>query len=308
MTSSHPTSIILPTTSGTGTVDEILSQMSQEDELLVVCDSEEDEIAKSDVESREGMKLVVAGEPEGCSGKANAIHAGMKAAGNGRVVWTDDDFRHPGNWLEQLHKYCDKYGAVSELPFFVGKNSLTAVNEPVYALVMFFTYLENQVWGGSVMFERDRIDEEKFLEELQSTVSDDALLSEYLNSRTVRQTRRVEIDSTVRDALERMTRFVKIVRYHEPLKTVLLSSFSVVLALACLLYPIHSFAASTIFFLSVYLFLGERRPTFIFGYLSLILLPFVLLYSLVRKTFVWHGRRYQYMEKLDVDILDRKDR
>lgn len=277
--------------------------MNQEDELLVVCDSETDEIAGSDVESRESVELVIAGEPEGCSGKANAVHEGMKAAENERMVWTDDDFHHPDDWLDNLHEECDKHGAVSELPFFVGKNPLTVVNEPIYALVMFVTFLENQVWGGAVMFDREKLDEEKFLEELKSTVGDDVLLSEHLEAKTLRRTRRVEIDENVREALERMTRFVKHVRYHEPLKTAFLSAASVGLASACILFPLTSFAASAAGFLGVYGFLGGRRPTFLLGYLSLILLPFLLLYGFVRRSFVWQGRRYRYRSKFDIEVL-----
>lgn len=297
------TTIILPTQRKTPVVEEVISQLSEKDELLVACDSEQDAVADSDFDS-EQVRIIVAGEPEGCSGKANAIYHGMKAAENNRIVWTDDDFNHPEDWLEQMHKDCNRYGAVSELPFFIGKNPLSLISEPIYSFVMLVTYLNNQAWGGSVMFDRDSFDEEKFLEELKTTIGDDVLLSEHLDSKTVRRTHRVEIDETSRDALERITRFVKNVRYHEPLQTAILSLTSAVLAFGCIAYPLPSFLTSTLGFFGIYRFLGENRFSFMFGYIALLLLPLLLLYGLLRQTFVWHGRRYKYNSKLDIEIID----
>ncbi|WP_414837039.1 glycosyltransferase [Candidatus Nanohalococcus occultus] len=298
-------SVILPTLSETPVITELEEMMKGSDELLVVCDTERDPIAKSSAfDSNERVKIIIAGEPEACSGKANAIYKGMRAAENNRVVWTDDDFHHPEDWLDQLHTECNRHGAVSELPFFIGKNPIAMLNEPIYALVMGVTWLENQAWGGAVMFDRDMFDEEAFLEELRSTVADDVLLSEHLDGKTVRRTRRVEIDPTVRESLERITRFLKHVRYHEPLKTAMLGiGFSVIAGL-CIYHPIRAFTASTLSFMGAYLFLGEKRPTFLLGFLSLITFPLFLVYGLSRKTFVWQGRRYKYNSKLDVEILE----
>ncbi len=127
------TSVLLPTVKPVDVIDELLEQLSEDDELIVICDSEDDAVAKTNIES-DKFELVVAGEPKGCFGKANAIYHGMKAAENNRVVWTDEDFHHPENWLEKLHEECNEHGPVSELPFFIGKNPLTIINEPTYAL------------------------------------------------------------------------------------------------------------------------------------------------------------------------------
>lgn len=298
------TSIILPTRSSSDVIEELEDQLQRGDELLLVCDTEEDPIAEKTFDS-EQVKVVKAGEPEGCSGKANAIHEGMREAENNRVLWTDDDFTHPENWLDQMNKGCDRYGAASELPFFTGKNFLTIVSEPIYAFTMLMAYLNNQAWGGSAIFDRDKFEEEKFLEELQQTVGDDVLLSEHLDSKTMMRTHHVRIDETPREALERIARFVKHVRYHEPVQTGLLTATSLLLATAAILYPIISFTISTLFFLAVYLAMGRKRPTFLLGYLSLIILPFFLLYGLTRRSFVWQGRRYRYNSKLDVEIPEK---
>ena len=303
--SNPATSIILPTTSYNEVIEQLSSQLSEKDELIVVYDTEKDPIADSDIDSKSQVKLLEAGEPEGCSGKANAIYHGMKAAENNRIVWTDDDFHHPEDWLEELHKTCNKHGAVSELPFFIGQNPLTIINEPTYALVMFITYLNNQVWGGAVMFDRDQFDEETFLKELKSTVGDDVLLSEHLNSKTLRKTRRVEIDETVTEALERLARFVKHVRYHEPIQSLILGVVSVILAVLCISFPLYSLAGSSVLYFGIYQILGENRLTFLFSYVSLLILPILLTYGVLKKSFVWHGRRLKYNSKLDVEILER---
>ena len=70
----------------------------------------------------EGVRLVAAGEPEGCSGNANAIVAGMEAARHDRLAWTDDDFHHPPDWLETLTADYERHGPVSEVPYFVGRD------------------------------------------------------------------------------------------------------------------------------------------------------------------------------------------
>lgn len=301
-------SVLLPTIERCSAIDEISEQLQENDELLVICDTEGDPVAQHRGKLPEKAKLVLAGEPDGCSGKANAIHTGMGEAGNERIVWTDDDFNRPDGWLRTLREECDEHGAVSELPFMVGKNPLTVINEPTYALVMVVTYLNNQVWGGSLIFDRERLrDEEEFLERLSSTIGDDVLLSEYLDAKTVRRTRRVEIDSDVREALERLTRFTKNVRYHEPLQALSIGVFSAILAALCIMYPVYGFTGASLAFLAAYLFLGQTRPTFLFAYLSIILVAPFLLYGHLRKTFVWNGRRYRQSGKFDVEIVGKSD-
>lgn len=101
MSKHKPATVFLPTVSWTDACDEVAAQLGPQDELLVVHDSEEDPVADRE-HIPETVRLVVAGTPTGCSGKANAIAAGMEAASHDRLVWTDDDFDHPPNWLDGL--------------------------------------------------------------------------------------------------------------------------------------------------------------------------------------------------------------
>ena len=79
------TSILLPTREEVDAIKHLEKQLGEDDELLVICDSEDDPVAEAGLDS-EKVELVTAGEPQGCSGKANAIYEGMKASENNRVV------------------------------------------------------------------------------------------------------------------------------------------------------------------------------------------------------------------------------
>ncbi|WP_408960477.1 hypothetical protein [Natrinema sp. 74] len=89
-----PTSILLPTTRWTAACAELAAQLGDRNELLVIHDSVNDPVTEQE-DPPEGIRFLAAGEPDGCSGKANAIVAGMEAARYDRLVWTDDDFHHP---------------------------------------------------------------------------------------------------------------------------------------------------------------------------------------------------------------------
>ncbi|MFC6907229.1 glycosyltransferase [Halalkalicoccus tibetensis] len=109
----------------------------------------------------------------------------MEAARHNRLVWMDDNFHHPPDWLATLNAAYEEYGPVSEVPYFVGRDLLSVVLEPLYASAdSLGIYLGNQIWGGTIIFERDDIDEAAFLDELRRTISDDGFLMEYLQVAT----------------------------------------------------------------------------------------------------------------------------
>ncbi|MDB2239425.1 hypothetical protein PM026_16850, partial [Halorubrum ezzemoulense] len=74
-----PTSILLPTVSWTPACGDVAAQLGSEDELLIIHDTEDDPVTDRE-RFPENVRLVPAGDPVGCSGKANAIAAGMEAA------------------------------------------------------------------------------------------------------------------------------------------------------------------------------------------------------------------------------------
>ncbi|ADD07667.1 putative glycosyltransferase, family 21 (plasmid) [Natrialba magadii ATCC 43099] len=89
-------SIILPTFEWTRSCAQLARQLEPEDELLVVCDHEDDPVASAELP--ENAELLVAGEPEGCSGKANAVALALEHASQDRIVLTDDDVDRT-NWV-----------------------------------------------------------------------------------------------------------------------------------------------------------------------------------------------------------------
>jgi hypothetical protein len=262
-----PTSVLLPTTEWTPACAEVATQLGPADELLVVCD-DADPIAGHEGEFPERVRLVRAGEPAGCLGKAKAIAAGMGRARGDRIVWTDDDyFHHPPDWLAGLHADYETHGPVSELPFSVGRDPLSILLEPLYVLAgTLGVYAGRKAWGGAVLFERADFDWRLFLADLRWTVSDDGLLSEYLDVRPRCRTRTVPIGGTIRGSIERHARFVLIAWYHDPWvalsSTLLISLF----ALASVLSPVFGFVAATGFLPAVYAAFGVRRWTVLLAY------------------------------------------
>ncbi|GAA0266941.1 glycosyltransferase [Halobacterium noricense] len=303
-----PTSVLLPTVEWTPACDEVAAQLGPDDELLVVCDTEADPVADRAGDLPEQTDLVFAGEPEGCSGKANAIAAGMEAAAHDRIVWTDDDFHHPPDWLATLHADYERYGPVSELPFFVGRDPLSTLLEPVYALGgTLGVYVGGQAWAGAVAFERDDLDVDAFLAALRRTVSDDGLLAERLDVTPLRRTRRVEIGGTLRQTLERHVRFTQIVATHDPNGHVVVALVTLALFLACLLVPLYAAAGLTTLVAGVYVAFGTRRWTAILAYPAVLAAIPLGIYAHARRTFVWGGRRYRWRGKFDVEVVERVD-
>jgi glycosyltransferase involved in cell wall biosynthesis len=310
------TSVILPTVRPTPVIDELADQLGEDDELLVVCDSEDDPVATAiDGDSGDdgddpagstptSTRLVVAGEPEGCSGKANAIAAGMAAAEADRLVWTDDDFHHPPGWLEALSADYDRQGPTTELPFFAGRDALATLCEPLYALgATAGLSLFRKPWAGAVIFERGDLDERRFRRDLRRTVSDDGLLSLYLDVTPVRRVRHVPVGGTVGDSLERHVRFMQIVWRFAPNGWAMLP-LSALFCLVCLLAPIPAAVGSTLVVAGVYARFGVRRPTALLAYPALIAALPLVIYSLARREFVWGGRRYRWRRRFSVTVAD----
>ncbi|WP_137285505.1 glycosyltransferase [Halorussus salinisoli] len=307
MTDTPPTTIIIPTTSWTTACSDVANQIGPKDELLVVCDDQSNDVAAQQDDRTDGVRIVFAGEPKRCSGKANAIAAGMRAATHDRIVWTDDDFEHPTDWLANLHDNYEENGPVTELPFFVGRDPLSILLEPMYAIGgTLGVYVDDIVWGGAVMFERSDLNEAAFLRELQQTVSDDGILTEYLDVTPLRRTRRVPVGGSIRETLERHVRFTKIVRFHDPKGFVSMIIVSILSLIAAVMFPLPMAVFLTMLQLGVYRAFGVHRWTFLLAYPTTLVQVPLLLYGLARRSFVWNDRRYRWRSKFDVMAIDLK--
>nr|WP_255682015.1 glycosyltransferase [Natrinema sp. SYSU A 869] len=267
----------------------------------MVCDTAVESVAERIDDCPDTVRLVVAGEPEGCSGKANAIAAGIETAEHDRLVWSDDDFHHLPDWLDGLRNDYERNGPTTEVPIFVGQDPLAVLLEPAHVISgTLAVSLADVPWGGSLVFERDDIDEEAFLADLRRTVSDDGLLMEYADITSVERTRRVEIGGSFRETLENQVRFTKIVRHHD--LTGIVGQFVVRTGLAagCVLFPLPALALVTVAMAGVYAAFGIRRWMFLAAYPVVLAAIPLLVYGLVRQTFVWGGRRYRWHSTFDV--------
>lgn len=299
-----PLSVILPTTRWTDACTELADQLGPDDELVIVHDVEDDPVAGQDTVP-ERVRRITAGEPEGCSGKANAIVAGMEAARHDRLVWSDDDFHHPPDWLDTLGQDYDEHGPVSETPYFVGTDPLSMLLEPMYASGGSLPIaVLDRIWGGAVVFERDDLDETAFLDELRRTVSDDALLMEHLEVTNLGRARIVPIGGSIREAVERPVRWTKILRWHFPEAVVGTLLVALLLLVGAILAPLYAMAVLTVLHLAINEFLGVRRWTAVLAYPAVFVFVPLVLYGLARRTFVWGGRRYRMQGKFDVTVVE----
>lgn len=301
VTDPPPTTVLLPTVRWTDACTEVAEAVRQTDELLVIADTADDPVADRRGATPDGVRIVLAGEPTGCSGKANAIAAGMRAAETDRIVWTDDDFHHPPGWLAALHADYERQGPTTELPVFLGRDPLGMLLEPAYLFAGTLGLATGGVaWGGAVVFERDDVDEAALLADLRRTVSDDGTLSEHLDVTPVKRTRLVSSGGSVRDSLERFVRFLWITRYHAPWAVAVNVCLAAALAAACLAAPAATVAAVTLMSATTYAWAGLRRPSFLLAGPAVVAMPGLLAYAFARRTFVWGGRRYRWLDKHDV--------
>lgn len=294
--------MVLPTVTWTPACDQVAAQLGPEDELLVVHDTASDPVTDHEPLPAQ-VELVAAGEPVGCSGKANAIAVGMEHARHDRLVWTDDDFEHPPDWLATLHADYREHGPTTELPVFVGEDPLAVLLEPVYALGgTLGTYVGDHAWGGAVIFDRADIDEAAFRTELRQTVSDDGLLGEHTDVMSVRRTRTVGMGGSLRRTLERHVRFNKIFATHDPAAAAV--SFGLLLAVlvGCLVVPALAVVVTGLT-TALCAAVGVRRPSLLLTVPALVVAVPLGVYAMARDTFVWGGRRYRWDAKFDVEVV-----
>jgi hypothetical protein len=105
----EPVSVVLPTREWTTACDELADQVGADDEFVVACDTDDDPVVREAADRP--VEVVVAGEPEGCSAKCNALAAGLERATGECLVCTDADFGHDPPWLAAV---CDRLADVPD--------------------------------------------------------------------------------------------------------------------------------------------------------------------------------------------------
>jgi hypothetical protein len=301
-------SVLLPTIHWREACDQLAEQLRPGDELLVLCDSEDDPVTSH--VPPEGVEILVAGEPDGCSGKANAIAYGMERAENDRFVWTDADFDRDDDWLDRLVAEGERHGPATTIPFFYG-GGFWSVIEPWSALFSTaFMYFDvgtwgGNAWGGGVTFTREELDVSvaELADELRRALSDDGLLSQQLpDVYAIRSmVTPVEVPGDLSTTYHRLVRFSRITHVHEG--SVVAFVVTLVAAVLGALYPLVVAPAVTLLFGAMYLLVGVSRPTFLLSYLGLFLAPLVNLSGIVVSEFDWAGRSYRLADAHEVEVL-----
>ena len=298
--------IILPTFEWTWSCEQLARQLEPEDELLIVCDDADDPVASADLPT--GADLLVAGEPDGCSGKANAVAFGLENASQDRIVLTDDDVERDDDWLVTIKRLGEEHGTVSAIPVFLSDEYPFKLFEPL--CIVLASYMMRRTdwvtWGGGVTFDRREIDLEGYVTDLRRTVSDDALLAEYADDVVVSRelVNEVRVPGGLRVTYERITRFVTIFYRFAPWRTLAILGLFLIVAAVTAVGPLLVAAGITYLTRNQYRALGVDRGTWLLAVPSLFIAPILGIAGIVRPTFVWGGRRYRWTDTMDVTVLE----
>jgi len=267
--------------------------------------------AASTAAERDRATLVVAGDPEGCSGKCNAVAAGLERASQPVVVLTDDDVPRDADWLARLEAGVREHGAVTGAPLFVHTAGLGRplgwLYEPVQAFVaLLMLRFGDGLWGGACGFRREHVDDEAaLLADLRRTATDDLLVGEHLTvephgDRSYATT--VPVAPSLTGFLDRPVRHVLSFRYFEPGSQWLSLLMGVLQVLALAVAPLPAAALMLLGGVGVYAAFGTARWTVVFAPISLFVGALVTLSALANPTFEWAGRTYRWPAKFDVEI------
>lgn len=305
-----PISVLLPTVRWTAACEQVAAQLRPGDELLVICDTPEDSVAARD--SPEGVEILVAGEPEECSGKANALAHGMERASHDRIVWTDADFERGDDWLETLVAAGETHGPATAVPYFYG-GGWWRLLEPwagvLFTLLFHFSIGDwaGKAWGGGVTFTREEltVDVPTLTAELRTVLSDDALLSERLAEvHPVRSlVMSVEVPGNRERVVARTVRFTRIVHLHGEGSSVPQLLVNLGLVAAAATYPLVVAPLLTAAIAVGSLVIDVRRPVCLFAYPGVFVLPLCTLAGILVREFEWNGRRYRYDDAGAVTVL-----
>ncbi|MFB6300222.1 MAG: glycosyltransferase [Halobacteriales archaeon] len=313
MSDRYPVSVLLPTIRWNRACEQLAAQLHSEDELLVICDTEDDPVASYD--PPENVEILVAGEPEGCAAKANAIAYGMERATHDRFIWSDDDYDRGDDWIDSLVAYGEKYGPAAVQPIFSG-GGWWRLFEPV-GLLLFG--LQNGIfwgdgeggypWGGGVTFTRDDLDisVDQFVAELRQCISDDNVLHEHVGDAYMIQSMQVtvRVDGDFRDTSRRLIRWMRADHVRNGLVIQFVASLAIV-GLA-LLFPLIVATIVTAAAGLAYARIGYVRWTFLLAYPGLILLPVVLGSGIFIKEVTWGSRRYRINDVNDIEVVSLQE-
>ncbi|MEM3195801.1 MAG: glycosyltransferase family 2 protein [Metallosphaera sp.] len=132
-----------------------------------------------------GVKVVVSQGDCSCSGKIKAQLSGIREASNPVIVFADSDTFYPRRWLREMVRNLDKYTAVTTFswPDPVKMSLRNLIRAGFWTLGFESQALGGTfLWGGSMAFRRDFIDNE-VIDELSKEWCDDCTLTRIVKMR-----------------------------------------------------------------------------------------------------------------------------
>jgi hypothetical protein len=300
--------VLLPTVEWTDACDQTAAQLRNDDELFVICDTEEDPVTNHN--PPDGVEILTAGEPEGCSGKANALAYGMERATNERFVWTDADFGRDGDWLDRLVAAGKEHGPATAVPFWYGNGAWSLFESWTMMFSTLLIYFGigatgNIGWGGGLTFTSEELNVtvDELVAELRQVLSDDGLLSQHIDDfhPIKSMVTPVEVPGDLASTYARLVRFNRLTHVHEGMTGSLL--IALLMAGAGVAFPLVVGPAVTVITGGAYALLGLRRATFLLSFPGLFLVPLAILAGMFVSEFDWAGRRYRLNGKYDVEVI-----
>jgi hypothetical protein len=309
-------SVVLPTDRWTDACDQLATQVrdrreatADDCEFVVACDRPDDPVVGDAAGTV--AEVVVAGEPQGCSAKCNALAAGLERASGERVVCTDADFDHEPGWLAAVLEHLADAPAghvVSTAPVLVSEGALVRLLEgPGGIGAALTTLLDTTAWGGTMAFRRGEVDVETYVSDLRRTVSDDALLTQQVDGieSIGALVREVPVSGSISETLDRQVRWVRTGLYFDPAGLAFGVLLSILVLVGTLLAPLVTVPLVTAVAGLAYVYCGIRRWTFLLTVPAYAASLPLLIYGLARVEFDWNGRRYRWTGPFDVSVVDR---
>ena len=310
--------ILLPTHAWTPACEDVVDQLTDADELVLLVDAAED--VAGDVPDRDDVTVLAVGEPSGCSGKSNAIAAGLEYVTasdeppdeDDLILFTDADYRRDDDWLETLRAGVRQHGAATGVPVFRSRGLAGAVVEPLTTPLTLSTFgFGTAMWGGAMGVDRDVIDVDALCTDLRRTVSDDVMVAEHVevtpaSLRSI--TAHVPVEGTASSLLNRTIRFARTLRFTTTARVWPVFVIATVVTGGLALAPLLSVAVLYLCVVTSYYAAGFHdrgipRWTAILAPLSVYVVTVLTTYGLLTSAFSWGGRRYRWHSKFDVDVL-----
>lgn len=305
-------SILLPAIEWTDSCQQLVDQKTEDDEIIVACDSADQPIVEQAADKP--VTVVVAGEPDGCSGKCNALAAALEAVSDDQdlIILTDDDLERDDDWLEYMKTKTREHGAYSTVPTFYSESVFGLFLEAAYTPMSYIGMKVGEtIWPGAAGFKRENIDMDGLIDGLRRTLIDTAVLPEYVSADDGKAvpcdmsiSPNIPVEGTFdSDFRKRGARIARTFWLTDRSAAVMSIGISAIVLLGLLIAPLVAAAITTGIVAVTYVLNRFPRWTFVFAPVSLVLWGVMMVYGVPKEEIEWGGRKYRWSDKYQVEIL-----